>query len=157
MAPRTIEIINQVPKFLKLNPARIRSFLRTLDHSRQYAIPDGSLSIAFMNNAQIAQVHADFMQDPTPTDVITFPGDPLFEAAGELCISAEYALAAAKTHRTSLNYEILLYLTHGWLHLAGLDDLTGPDAQVMRAAEKQLLEPLRAQFEDVFELITFHS
>jgi len=39
--------------------------------------------------------------------------------------------------------EILLYLVHGWLHLAGFDDIADADRQTMRESEKIALSLLR--------------
>jgi probable rRNA maturation factor len=39
--------------------------------------------------------------------------------------------------------ELTLYLVHGWLHLAGLDDLTPRGRRAMRSGERRLLAALR--------------
>ena len=38
----------------------------------------------FLTDPGLAKLHADFMDDPTTTDVITFEGDPMAELAGEI-------------------------------------------------------------------------
>ena len=60
-------------------------------HGRR--VPGGDLSIAILSDAKVAEIHGDFLDDPTETDVITFPGDPDMEFAGEICVSADRALA----------------------------------------------------------------
>ena len=55
---------------------------------------------------ELAKIHADFMNDPTATDVITFAGDTAAGLAGEICVSADTAarfiqlkLSGARTAR----------------------------------------------------------
>jgi probable rRNA maturation factor len=40
--------------------------------------------------------------------------------------------------------ELTLYIVHGWLHLAGYDDLQPAKKRRMRAAEKRAMTLLRA-------------
>ncbi len=108
------------------------------------AVPAGSLSLAFFTDAALARLHDDFLQDPTPTDVITFEGDPSFGAAGEVCVSADRAAAVAAAHGHDFATELTLYLVHGWLHLAGYDDLAPAKKRRMRAAEARALRLLQA-------------
>ena len=99
------------------------------------AVPPGELSLVFLTDAALAQLHATFLADPTTTDVITFEGDPALGVAGEICVSVDTALAYAKKHRRDFATELLLYVVHGWLHLAGYDDLQPAKKRVMRRAE----------------------
>lgn len=77
------------------------------------------------------------MNDPTPTDVITFPGDPAMDFAGEICVSIEHAYAFAKRKNLDFARELTLYLVHGYLHLAGFDDIKPEWKRKMRRAEKK--------------------
>jgi probable rRNA maturation factor len=70
------------------------------------------------------------------TDVLTFD---LGNAQGEVVICPGMARANAKAHQTSTEKEILLYVVHGILHLAGFDDHSPKDIVQMRAMEKELL------------------
>lgn len=82
------------------------------------------------------------MADPTPTDVITFPGDPLMDFAGEICVSVDHAYAFAQRKEVDFARELSLYLIHGYLHLADYDDTTPEQKQKMRRAEKKALSLL---------------
>ena len=100
------------------------------------------------------------MQDPTATDVITFEGNPAAGLAGEICVSADMAarfvgllegprpcgprLAETRALQNKFSTELTLYVVHGWLHLAGYDDLVPAKKRKMRAAEKRALALLRA-------------
>jgi probable rRNA maturation factor len=113
-----------------------------LDESAPYQIPEGELSIAFLGEKAHCQLHADFLDDPSPTDVITFPGDPDEALAGEICLSIDMARTYAKTHGEDYSKELTLYLIHGWLHLVGFDDLTEIDRQAMKKEEQVCMSSL---------------
>ena len=101
------------------------------------------LSIAFLEETAICDLHAKFLNNPDPTDVITFPADEN-EAyrVGEICISIDEAL---KYPQYALKDELTLYLVHGWLHLAGYDDIAPEDRLVMREMEQKALSFLDQQ------------
>ena len=115
-----------------------------LSTTRLRSAPAGELSLVFLTDAALAQLHADFLADPTTTDVITFEGDPALGAAGEICVSADTAAAFARKSRGDFSAELTLYLVHGWLHLAGYDDLQPAKKRVMRRAEARAMKILRA-------------
>jgi probable rRNA maturation factor len=106
------------------------------------ACPPGELSLVFLTDDALARIHADFMDDPTPTDVITFEGDQAAGLAGEICVSADTAAAYVRASGGDFAAELTLYLVHGWLHLAGYDDLWPDRKRRMRAAEKRALRVL---------------
>ncbi|MDR3229178.1 MAG: rRNA maturation RNase YbeY [Puniceicoccales bacterium] len=111
-----------------------------LDTFPKHRLPPGDLSVAFLGDAAICRLHADFLGDPSPTDVITFPGaadDTSF--AGEICVCVPRARREAPKFGNSLASELLLYLVHGWLHLTGLDDIAPSDRALMRTAERETL------------------
>ena len=84
-------------------------------------------------------LHAAFLDDPSPTDVITFDGDPLLGSAGEICVCADVAHAYAAKHSQDFATELTLYVVHGYLHLAGYDDTTVAAQRKMRQGEKSAL------------------
>lgn len=110
-------------------------------------IPIGysEISVAFVTEQTICSLHERFLQNPDPTDVITFPAaNKDEEKMGEICISVDEALKYCnKIH--SLEDELTLYLVHGWLHLAHYDDIKEEDRLIMRQKEKEVLEFLQTQ------------
>ena len=106
-------------------------------------IPAGELSLVFLTDPALARLHADFLDDPTTTDVITFEGNPQLGTAGEICVSADTAAAYARAHRRDFSTELTLYLVHGWLHLAGHDDLEPARKRAMRRAEGRAMRALQ--------------
>lgn len=159
-----------LPTFTPRNRARARqSVFRNPNSAIPPACPPGELSLVFLTDPALAQIHADFMDDPSATDVITFDGDPAAGLAGEICVSADTAAAYVSTPegraparprstasprrrrpaRTAADpaafaRELTLYLVHGWLHLAGYDDLRPDRKRRMRAAESRALNLLAA-------------
>ncbi len=96
-------------------------------------LPDlEELEISILDDEAIADVHARFLEDPTPTDVITFHH-------GEILISADTAARQAAEHSQPLQRELALYLIHGLLHLHGHDDHAPEAAQVMRQTQERIL------------------
>ncbi len=155
-ARRELSIASRHPR-LRLDRRALARALATLDaHAGKFrgGCPAGELSIAFLTDADLARLHADFLSDPTPTDVITFAGNPALGTAGEICVSADAALrhlqsgaglrpASRSAPGASLEAELTLYVVHGWLHLAGYDDLVPARKRLMRRAEARALKLLR--------------
>lgn len=146
---RAVAIANRHPH-LSLDRRAITRAIRVLDSEpsaiaiRQSAIPQGELSLVFLTDAALARLHADFLDDPTTTDVITFEGDPALGTAGEICVSVDTAAAYARDHGRPFSEELTLYLVHGWLHLAGYDDLEPARKRAMRRAETRAMRVLAA-------------
>ncbi|HQU09211.1 MAG TPA: rRNA maturation RNase YbeY, partial [Opitutales bacterium] len=64
--------------------------------------------------------------------------------AGEICVSADRAKIVSTERGIDFSHELSLYLIHGWLHLAGYDDLTPQDRKQMRQAEKAVMQAVEA-------------
>lgn len=97
-----------------------------------------------MNAADMGRLHAAFLDDPAPTDVITFDGDPALGSAGEVCVCADVAHEYSRDHGGTFARELLLYLVHGYLHLAGYDDVRPAWKRSMRAAESRAMRMLES-------------
>lgn len=91
------------------------------------------LEYSLVDDATLAEIHGTFCDDPTPTDVITFPH-------GEILVSVEMAAQRAEEYGKGLCGETFLYLIHGLLHLVGFDDHRPEDAEVMAAEQERLWE-----------------
>lgn len=122
----------------------MRRAIHALDASRLFAVPPGELSLVVLDAAAMGRVHADFLDDPSPTDVITFDGDPAFGEGGEVCVCADVARDYAAEHGGGFSRELTLYLVHGFLHLAGYDDTRPSLKRRMRAAERRAMHVLDA-------------
>ncbi|HPZ82042.1 MAG TPA: rRNA maturation RNase YbeY [Thermogutta sp.] len=135
-----IAISKQV-KSCKINRNLIRKAVRVV--LQQAGIETAEISIAIVDDATIAQLHGQYLGDPTPTDVLSFvleEGDHHLE--GEIVASAETAAAWAKRLAWPCENELLLYIVHGTLHLVGFDDQTPVARRKMRREEKAVLHKL---------------
>ncbi len=144
---REIHVHNAHPR-LKLDRRAIARALHALDacgKDFRGGCPAGELSVAFLTDAALARIHRDFLANPATTDVITFEGNAELGAGGEICISADTAKNYAAMHGRVFSEELTLYIVHGWLHLAGYDDLKSTKKRLMRAAEKRAMDLLKAK------------
>jgi probable rRNA maturation factor len=145
-AARRALAIRSLHPGLRLSRPAVARALRLLDENAaalRCTVPPGELSVVFLTDSALAQLHAAFLADPTPTDVITFVGSPSFGLAGEICLSADAAARFAAAGQRRFAEELTLYLAHGWLHLAGHDDRQPAKKRAMRRAEARAMRVLR--------------
>ncbi len=140
---RSVDFLNEEPR-LELEPDSVRACIAVLDRGPEFAVPPGSLEIAFVDLEACCRLHGAFFGDPDPTDVMTFPGDPEDGHAGDVAVCPAVAAKACRENGTTFPEELTLYLVHGWLHLAGLDDRDEDGRAGMRRAEALLMERLAA-------------
>lgn len=91
------------------------------------------IEVTLMTDPEIATIHGEFLDDPTPTDVITFHH-------GEILISLDTAARQSLSHGLSFPDETALYLIHGLLHLAGWDDHDPAAAAAMATLQQSILQ-----------------
>lgn len=91
------------------------------------------VEISIVSDEVIEQVHVDFMDISGATDVITF-------AHGEIVISAETARSYGKEYGNSFERELMLYIVHGLLHLAGHEDEDPQERVEMEKIQTEILE-----------------
>ncbi len=90
------------------------------------------VELNIVSDEAIAKVHGEFMNNPTPTDVITFHH-------GEILVSADTARSTAPEHGLSPWQETLLYMIHGLLHLNGHIDQNDPERAEMHRIQDEIL------------------
>lgn len=150
---RSVVIANRHPR-LRFDRRAVVAAIHALDQAAseirvlQPGFLGGELSLVFLTDAALGKLHDTFLADPSLTDVITFEGDAAFGTGGEICVSADAASrqvgpgrSVARTAKFSA--ELTLYLVHGWLHLAGYDDLVPLKKRAMRRAEARAMAVLR--------------
>jgi probable rRNA maturation factor len=91
--------------------------------------------VALVDDATSERVHLDFMNVAGPTDVITFHH-------GEIVIGVEVAERQAAEYDEPLAREILRYMVHGLLHLAGHEDEDTSERATMEAAQETIVAEL---------------
>jgi len=105
--------------------------------------PGIDVDVVLVDDPTLAELHARFLGDPSPTDVMSFDlGEEGGGPAGELYVSVDRARAVASARGVRVARELALYLVHGTLHLCGHDDHADAEREVMRAAERVVLAGL---------------
>ena len=125
----------------------LRALGAALEHGGQ---PELAIDAIVVDARTLAGLHAQFLDDPTETDVITFDlstdadgGPPAMGGPdAEIYVSADRARCVSEDRGVSAKRELVLYLVHGALHLCGLDDHDESDRAAMRAAERAVMARL---------------
>jgi len=111
--------------------------------------PECELSIAIVDVERMTQLHVEWMDEPGPTDVLSFPMDELLEGdaepgvLGDIVLCPAVVAEQAQTAGHSVQAEFELLLTHGMLHLLGHDHADEEEHRVMFARQDQLLAAWR--------------
>ena len=143
----TIEINNESDQ--KVDEARVLALASfALDQLRIH--PDAELAIQFVNEDAMTTLHVQWMDEPGPTDVLSFPMDELRPGSdseisgpgllGDIVVCPQVAAtqAVAAGHET-IN-EILLLTTHGILHLLGFDHAEPDEEKEMFGLQREILD-----------------
>ena len=121
--------------------AAVRAAVRAAAASQGYQL--GEVGVRLATDAAIHEVNVRHLSHDYPTDVISFA----YEAdagvlSGEMIVSVQTATANAASYDRSVTEELLLYVVHGTLHIAGLEDSDPESIAIMRSAEREALEAL---------------
>lgn len=90
------------------------------------------VEISIVDDETIARVHGEFLDDPTPTDAITFP-------YGEVLVSCDTAATYAEAHGLNPQEELFRYMVHGLVHLHGYLDYEPADREALFAVQEPLV------------------
>ncbi len=117
--------------------------------------PLAELSVLLVDSATMARLHLQWMDEPGPTDVLSFPMDELRPGSedreptpgllGDVVLCPEVAAAQAAAQADaghpghSLEAELHLLCTHGILHLLGYDHAEPDEKSVMFSLQADLL------------------
>ena len=105
-----------------------------------------SLHIIFTDNETLRQMHRDYLNDDTYTDVITFDLGDEEGIEGEIYISLNQAKEQARTYQVSELEEVVRLIIHGILHLAGYEDHLPELRQKMKIEEDKFVRSAMEQF-----------
>lgn len=126
---------------VRLPRARIVEAVRTALESG--GVRRARMTVAVIDDAHIRRLNRRFLNHDEPTDVLSFPmGRSRRGVEGEIVVSAERAAAAAEQYGWTPEEELLLYIIHGALHLAGFDDAAPRQQSQMRRQEALCLKRL---------------
>jgi len=111
--------------------------------------PDAELAIVLVDEAAMEQLHVQWMDEPGPTDVLSFPMDELRPGTedavtpagllGDIVLCPQVAIGQAETAGHSTLDELLLLTTHGLLHLLGFDHAEPDEEKVMFGIQRDIL------------------
>ncbi len=112
--------------------------------ANQFGLAELRASISLVDDPTIHELNREHLQHDWPTDVISFVFESVASDAGhrvdgEVIASIDTAARLSQAAGWSPADELLLYVIHGMLHLAGLDDLQPEQRAAMRAAEQACL------------------
>ncbi len=138
-----VEIRSEAPKH-KVLLSGIRNaavkMLRTLGWK------EAELSLLLTTDSKIRKIHREFMDDDTPTDVITFGAhagkcSPRHGGyMGDIVVSLDTAKRRSGEFGNTFSYETLFYICHGILHLMGHDDSTKAKSKKMLLKQARVLK-----------------
>ncbi|WP_084037977.1 rRNA maturation RNase YbeY [Demequina sp. NBRC 110053] len=117
---------------------------------KEMHVADGAeLAILFVDEAAMEQLHIQWMDEPGPTDVLSFPMDELRPGTadeptpagllGDIVVCPSVAARQAETAGHTAEEEMLLLTTHGILHLLGYDHAEPEEEKEMFALQRRLL------------------
>ena len=110
---------------------------------------DAELAILLVDEGAMEQLHVQWMDEPGPTDVLSFPMDELRPGTedaetppgllGDIVLCPQVAQAQAETAGHSTLEELLLLTTHGILHLLGFDHAEPDEEKEMFGIQRDIL------------------
>ena len=111
--------------------------------------PDADLAILLVDEAAMEQLHVQWMDEPGPTDVLSFPMDELRPGTedditpagllGDIVLCPQVAAEQAKSAGHSTLDELLLLTAHGILHLLGFDHAEPEEEKEMFGIQREIL------------------
>ena len=143
----TIEINNE--STIEIDETRV---LRLVEYilGAMHVSPDAELAIVLVDEGAMEALHVQWMDEPGPTDVLSFPMDELRPGTddaptppgllGDIVLCPQVAEAQALAAGHSTLDELLLLTTHGLLHLLGFDHAEPEEEREMFGLQRELLQ-----------------
>jgi probable rRNA maturation factor len=117
--------------------------------AQMHVHPQAELSVVLVDETAMEQLHVQWMDEPGPTDVLSFPMDELRPGTdgedspagllGDVVLCPQVAAAQARQAGHSTAEELLLLTTHGILHLLGYDHAEPDEEKEMFGLQRKLL------------------
>ncbi|MFT4260540.1 rRNA maturation RNase YbeY [Microbacterium sp.] len=129
---------------------------RLTDHNlaQMHVSPDAEVAIVLVDEGAMEALHVQWMDEPGPTDVLSFPMDELRPGTedrptppgllGDIVLCPQVAEAQAQTAGHTLMDELILLTTHGLLHLLGFDHAEPDEEREMFGLQKELIQGFAA-------------
>ena len=142
----TIEITNKSGELVPADQVRA-----LLEHSlvQLKLSPECEVNLVFVDENEMTELHIKWMDEPGPTDVLSFPmdmpenpGDAV--TLGDIVIAPTVAATQAATAGHSADHEIFILAAHGLLHILGYDHANKEDEKVMFDLQEDLVKNWQA-------------
>jgi probable rRNA maturation factor len=107
--------------------------------------PECEISLTFVDVTEMEELHIRWMDEPGPTDVLSFPMD-MPESKGEVVTLGDIVIAPAVAAKQaqdaghSVEAEIYILATHGLLHILGYDHADPDEEKVMFALQEKIVK-----------------
>lgn len=111
--------------------------------------PDAEVAIVLVDEGAMEALHVQWMDEPGPTDVLSFPMDELRPGTedrptppgllGDIVLCPQVAESQAQAAGHPLMDELILLTTHGLLHLLGFDHAEPEEEREMFGLQKELI------------------
>lgn len=121
---------------------------------RLHLHPAAELSVVCVSPEAIAVLHEEYLDEPGPTDVMSFPmdelrpgepdGEPPVGMLGDVVLCPDVAGRQAVAAGHSPEHELRILLAHGILHLVGFDHADPADEARMFALQRSLVAEYEA-------------
>ncbi len=132
-----LEIEYHTPSSIDDSPRYHQAAEWILNHFKLKSL---TASISIVDDPTIHRLNREHLDHDWPTDVISFVFDiDDGHIDGEIIASIDTAARLAQKANWPISDELLLYIIHGLLHLAGLDDIESADRVIMRKTEQDCL------------------
>ena len=110
---------------------------------------DCEVNLVFVDENEMTELHIKWMDEPGPTDVLSFPMDMPENpddavTLGDIVIAPTVAATQASTAGHSAEHEIFILAAHGLLHILGYDHANKEDEKVMFALQEDLVKNWQA-------------
>jgi probable rRNA maturation factor len=116
--------------------------------------PDADVAIVLVDEGAMEQLHLQWMDEPGPTDVLSFPMDELRPGTedqptppgllGDIVLCPQVAETQAEAAGHSTMDELILLTTHGLLHLLGYDHAEPEEEREMFGLQRELIAAFAA-------------
>ncbi|CRX38297.1 rRNA maturation RNase YbeY [Estrella lausannensis] len=138
--------ITNSQKDLAIDRAQVRNLVLTFFARRKITFSE--ITVHFVTDKKMRAMHAEFFDDPSPTDCMTFPVDPIVKGQsdlvlGDIVVCPKTALVFSEKRGKEVYQELTLYIIHALLHLLGYDDINKKDRSLMRRKEREEMAYLK--------------
>jgi len=135
------------------------ALLRLAVHALDYLAihPQAELSILLVDESAMEKLHIRWMDEPGPTDVLSFPMDELLPPVsgelsaigilGDVVLCPQVAAVQALKAGHSTQEELHLLTVHGILHLLGYDHAEPDEKEEMFALQGQILTEFKRRLD----------